>query len=164
MRLSYEQVGNRGWFQTFFPLFRKNSEIFEFFGKKFGINNEANLSTRIEQYESQLKSTLETLDSRIIKYFDQNGTVNEENMSGTDVPCSILESLLAADFEYINKPLVAQFLMVCSSKCDEDEEFLIELRDTFSIGLDNTRNVSKIIQDKYLGRGFTISFRLFQSV
>ena len=118
---------------------------------------EANLSIRIEQYESQLRSTLETLDSRIIKYFDRNGTVNEENMSGTDVPCSILESLLAADFEQINRPLVAQFLMVCSSKCDEDDEFLNDLRDTFSITLEeNTQNVSKIIQDTYLGRGFPI--------
>ena len=140
--------------------FEKIRKFLVFVEKKFEINNEANLSTRIEQYESQLKSTLETLDSRIIKYFDQNGTVNEENMSGTDVPCSILESLLAADFEQINEPLVAQFLMVWSSKCDEDEEFLIELRDTFSIGLENTRNVSKIIQDKYLGRGFSIYFRL----
>ena len=104
-----------------------------------------------------MKSTLETLDSRIIKYFDQNGTVNEENMSGTDVPCSILESLLAEDFEQINKLLVAQFLMVCSSKCDEDKELLNELRDTFSIGLENTRNVSNIIQDTYLGRGFSLS-------
>ena len=111
-----------------------------------------------------MKSTLETLDSRIIKYFDENGTVNEENMSGTDVPCSILESLLAEDFEQINKPLVAQFLMVCSSKCDEDEEFLIELRDTFSIGLENTRNVLKIIQDTYLGRGFSLSLNPFHSI
>ena len=140
------------------------SKIFSFRGKKFEINNEANLSTRIEQYESQLKSTLETLDSRIIKYFDQNGTVNGENMSGTDVPCSILESLLAADFEYINKPLVAQFLMVCSSKCDEDEELFNKLRDTFSIALENTRNVSKLIQDKYLGRGFSLSLKPFHIV
>ena len=103
-----------------------------------------------------MKATLETLDLRIIKYFDENGTVNEENMSGTDVACSILESLLAEDFELMNKPLVAQFLMVCSSKCDEDEDFLIELRDTFSIGLENTRNISKIIQDTYLGGGFSL--------
>ena len=132
----------------------------KFFEKKIGFCGKKVWKPQyeaIEQYESQLKSTLETLDSRIIKYFDQNGTVNEENMSGTDVPCSILESLLAADFEQINKPLVAQFLMVCSSKCDEDEEFLNELRDTFSIGLENTRNVSKIIQDTYLGRGFSLS-------
>ena len=142
--------------------FKLSSPFFEFqnillYQGKFEINNEANLSTKIEQYENQLKSTLETLDSRIIKYFDRNGTVNEENMSGTDVPCSILESLLAADFEQINKPLVAQFLMVCSSKCDEDDEFLNDLRDTFSITLEeNTQNVSKIIQDTYLGRGFPI--------
>ena len=114
--------------------YKLSSPCFEFqnillFQGKFEINNEANLSTKIEQYENQLKSTLETLDSRIIKYFDRNGTVNEENMSGTDVPCSILESLLAADFEQINRPLVAQFLMVCSSKCDEDDEFLNDLRD-----------------------------------
>ena len=152
MRLSYEQVGNRGWFQTFFPIFWKFKTFWFSWEKVWKSQYEA-----IEQYESQLKSTLETLDSRIIKYFDANGTVNEENMSGTDVPCSILESLLAADFEQINKPLVAQFLMVCSSKCDEGEEFLNELRDTFSIGLENTRNVSKIIQDTYLGRGFSLS-------
>jgi len=113
------------------------------------------ISVRIEQYESQLRSPLETLDSRIIKYFDQNGTINEENISGSDswnIPCSILESILASDFDQINKPLVAQFLMVCSSKCDEDEEFLNELRDTFSIALeDGIHNISNIILDTYMG-------------
>ena len=102
-----------------------------------------------------MKSTQETIDSRIIKYFDQNGKINEENISGADIPCSILESVLGSGLEQINKPLVAQFLMVCSSKCDEDEEFLNELRDTFFIGLEDgsTQNISNIIRDTYLGTG-----------
>ena len=110
-----------------------------------------------------MKSTPETVDSRIIKYFDQNGKINEESMSGADIPCSILESVLESGFEQINKPLVAQFLMVCSSKCDEDEDFLNELRDTFFIGLEdeNTQNISNIIRDAYLGTG---SLSLISSV
>ena len=119
---------------------------------------------RIEQYENQKSRESDTLDSSIIKYFHQNGTVpvlsdisDDPNVSDEKhVPCSILESILSAEDLVLSKPLVAQFLMVCSSRCDEDDHFRNELREILLIKLDtHSRNISRLIQDEYLGQGIT---------